>query len=115
MTDSSFGLDPVADLAGEFAERYRRGERPSISEYTDRYPDLADQIRDLFPFLVVMEELGSVEGPAPSSGTAPSLGKVPEQLGDFRGAGRPAPGPRHPRQRGRHPRRAEAPARRSTQ
>jgi serine/threonine protein kinase/WD40 repeat protein len=84
MTDPNFGLDPIAALAGEFAERYRRGEHPSVSEYTERYPDLADQIRDLFPFLVVMEELGSVEGPAPSSGTAPSLGKVPEQLGDFR-------------------------------
>jgi serine/threonine protein kinase/WD40 repeat protein/tetratricopeptide (TPR) repeat protein len=84
MTDSSFGLDPVADLAGEFAERYRRGERPSISEYTDRYPDLADQIRELFPTLVMIEELGSVEERGPAAEAAPSLGKVPEQLGDFR-------------------------------
>jgi serine/threonine protein kinase/WD40 repeat protein/tetratricopeptide (TPR) repeat protein len=84
MTDPSFGLDPVADLAGEFAERYRRGERLSISEYTDRYPALADQIRELFPTLMMIEELGSVEEPGPSAGAAPSLGKVPEQLGDFR-------------------------------
>ena len=82
MTDPNLALDPVAVLAGEFAERYRLGQRPSISEYTERYPELADQIRELFPALVVMEELGSVEGP--SAVTAPSLGKVPEQLGDFR-------------------------------
>jgi serine/threonine protein kinase/WD40 repeat protein/tetratricopeptide (TPR) repeat protein len=84
VTDPNLALDPVAVLAGEFAERYRRGERPSLSEYTSRYPELADQIRELFPALVVMEELGSVEGPGPSAVTAPNLGKVPDQLGDFR-------------------------------
>src|SRR5262249_27684477 len=84
MTDPNLALDPVAVLAGEFAERYRRGEWPSLTEYTERYPDLADQIRGLFPALVVMEELGSVEGPGPSAIAAPNLGKVPDQLGDFR-------------------------------
>ena len=46
-------------VAEEFAERYRRGERPALTEYTDRYPELAEQIRDLFPALVVMEQFGS--------------------------------------------------------
>ena len=32
--------------------RYRRGERPALAEYTDRYPELADEIRELFPALV---------------------------------------------------------------
>src|SRR5262249_10184940 len=76
--------DPVAALAGEFAERYRRGERPSLTEYTARYPELADQIRELFPALVVMEELGSVEGPRTGSAADTLPGKVPEQLGDYR-------------------------------
>src|SRR5581483_6133802 len=84
MTDPNLALDPVAVLAGEFAERYRLGERPSLTEYTDRYPELAEQIRELFPALVVMEELGSVEGAGPPLVTTSSLGKVPEQLGDFR-------------------------------
>ncbi len=39
-------------LAEEFVERHRRGERPAIAEYADRYPDLAAEIRDLFPALV---------------------------------------------------------------
>ena len=42
----------VDQLAEEFADRYRRGERPSLKEYTDRYPDLAEEIRELFPALV---------------------------------------------------------------
>jgi hypothetical protein len=42
-------------LAEEFAARYRGGERPSLKEYTDRYPDLADDIRELFPAMVQME------------------------------------------------------------
>src|SRR5262249_26956190 len=55
-------------------------------EYTEKYPDLAEQIRELFPALVLMEELGSVEGPraGPSAGAVRGKGKVPEQLGDYR-------------------------------
>ena len=32
------------ELAEEFAARYRRGERPSLQEYIDRCPALADEI-----------------------------------------------------------------------
>jgi hypothetical protein len=38
----------VEKRAEEFAERYR-GERPSLTEYTDKYPELAAEIRDVFP------------------------------------------------------------------
>ena len=44
------------ELAEEFAERFRRGERPSLQEYVDRYPELADEIRELFPALVEVEQ-----------------------------------------------------------
>ena len=43
--DTGSDADPLAGLAEEFADRYRRGERPALSEYTDRHPDLADRIR----------------------------------------------------------------------
>jgi serine/threonine protein kinase/WD40 repeat protein len=56
------GRDPVEQLAEEFLDRYRRGERPSLSEYTLRYPELADDVRRLFPALVLMEELGGTVG-----------------------------------------------------
>jgi serine/threonine-protein kinase len=72
--------DRLDDLAEEFMDRFRRGERPSVTEYTKKHPDLADEIRELFPALVMMEDLGSVAGrPA-----LPQAGPLPEQLGDFR-------------------------------
>src|SRR5260221_1259550 len=50
-------------LAEEFAERFRRGERPALKEYTDRYPELADDIRELFPAMVKVERAqGSMPG-----------------------------------------------------
>jgi hypothetical protein len=39
----------VEQLAEEFIERYRQGERPPFSEYTARRPEHAAEIRDLFP------------------------------------------------------------------
>src|SRR5262249_31809211 len=63
MSDSGSSSDLLNDLAHEFAERCRRGEHPALTEYTDKYPGLAAEIRDLFPALAVMEELGSAAGP----------------------------------------------------
>jgi hypothetical protein len=36
-------------LAEEFAERYRRGERPSLQVYVDRLAEMADEVREMFP------------------------------------------------------------------
>src|SRR5262249_45642725 len=75
-----------AGLAEEFAARFRRGERPGLTEYADRYPELADQIRDLFPALVVMEQFGSVGG-APDLFAGPATAEardIPRQLGEYR-------------------------------
>ena len=47
----------VLELAEEFLERYRRGERPSLQEYVDRHPELADEIREHFPALVEIEQV----------------------------------------------------------
>src|SRR5262245_28371484 len=86
MASASSGRDPVEKLAEEFAERYRRGERPSLAEYTARYPELADEIRELFPALVEMEQLASVEAPltGPFTPAAPGNGAPPRQLGEYR-------------------------------
>lgn len=86
MSDPSSGRDPVEELAEEFAARYRRGERPSLTEYTDRYPHLAEQIRALFPALIAMEQFGSVAGPptGPFEPRGDEDAALPEQLGDYR-------------------------------
>jgi WD40 repeat protein len=68
-------------LADEFAARYRRGERPSLTEYVDRYPALADDIRELFPALVGMEQ---VKEDRREVGTTAGVLPPLEQLGDYR-------------------------------
>ena len=90
MSSDDDALDPVARLADEFVARYRRGERPNVSEYAQRYPELADRLRQVLPVLVVMEEAGpdapaSREGgdPVPTQPTLPGLNR-PETLRDYR-------------------------------
>src|SRR5262249_47777682 len=69
------------DLAAEVTARLRAGERPSLKEYLDRYPDLADDLRELFPALVEMEQIDDERRQEGESSVGrPGL----EQLGDFR-------------------------------
>src|SRR5947209_5249534 len=82
MSELESAPDLISNLAYEFAERWRRGERPALTEYTARYPDLAVQIRELFPALVMMEQFGSVAGKTPEANAA--SGTVPRQLGEHR-------------------------------
>ena len=63
---SSSDRNPVEALAEEFLDRHRRGERPTLEEYADRHPELADEIRDLFPALIRMEDLGAPTAPTGS-------------------------------------------------
>jgi serine/threonine protein kinase/WD40 repeat protein len=84
MNETHSEQHPVDALAEEFVARYRKGERPSLTEYVNRYPELAEEIRDLFPALVMMEDVrpASASGPAaeaPAAGT-----QQPERVGDYR-------------------------------
>ncbi len=70
--------DIVLELAEEFLGRYRRGERPPLQEYIDRHPELAAEIREVFPAMAMLENIAVVDvSPAEAS---PPL----RQLGDFR-------------------------------
>jgi serine/threonine protein kinase/WD40 repeat protein len=86
MLGALSGSDLLNDLAHEFAERYRRGERPRLREYADRYPELASEIRELFATLVMSEQFGSgVDNPVSRAARRPRIDDdVPEQLGDYR-------------------------------
>jgi serine/threonine protein kinase/WD40 repeat protein/tetratricopeptide (TPR) repeat protein len=84
MPTSSAEQNPVDRLAEEFAERLRRGERPSLAEYTTRYPDLADEIRELFPALVIMEQLKPPADATGVEGSAILVGTRLQALGDYR-------------------------------
>jgi WD40 repeat protein/serine/threonine protein kinase len=69
-------------LAEEFADRQRAGERPRIDDYCARHPDLASDIRSLFPALAELEQAKEGAGPGPAVGLADSPPVT--QLGDFR-------------------------------
>ncbi len=80
MTNLQLTGTPVDELAVDFVQRCRRGERPKIGEYLERRPDLADKIRDLFPGLAMLECAAS-DRPRQSL----LLGaRRPDVLGDYR-------------------------------
>jgi hypothetical protein len=72
------------ELAEEFAERYRHGERPSVEDYVDRLPEMADKIREVFPGIVEVEQLegDAREGPGAPGPARPAIPRL-RQLGDF--------------------------------
>ena len=87
MTDKTTGGSDhylmLTKLADEFAARYRAGQRPSLQEYIDRYPDLADEIRELFPAMVEIEQVrDDQQHPAEPAAALPA--PAIRQLGDFR-------------------------------
>ena len=84
--DESERDDLLDRLVEEFAARLRRGERPALKEYADRYPELADEIRELFPAMVEVEQAKEIchdwdeaERADASNSTPP-----PAQMGDYR-------------------------------
>jgi len=81
--DDGDGRASVEVLADEYIERRTNGEAVTIDEYAAQYPDLADDIREVFPAVEAMKSLStewkrtvvepSQEGP-----------ELPFQLGDYR-------------------------------
>jgi serine/threonine protein kinase/tetratricopeptide (TPR) repeat protein len=84
MPDSGSAPDPLGELAEEFLERYRRGERPALMEYTDPHPELAEQIRELFPALVMLEDVRPSKHSAVPQTYAPRAEDQPSRLGEYR-------------------------------
>jgi serine/threonine-protein kinase len=85
MSTSGSNSEIVLSLAEEFLERYRNGERPSLKEYCDRNPELAGEIREVFPAMAMMENIAlkdeSLAGDLPAPVHAPV---AVDQLGDYR-------------------------------
>ena len=81
--DSAEQFILLNQLGDEFANRYRRGERPALEEYIDRHPELADEIREFFP---AMAEIEQVKVDGDEAAEPPSLRALPalERLGDYR-------------------------------
>jgi eukaryotic-like serine/threonine-protein kinase len=84
MIDAASTTDPLDDLTEEFARRWREGERPSIEEYAARFPQWAEDIRELFPAILLMEQLKPRREDQPTDPSPPVAGPIPERLGDYR-------------------------------
>jgi eukaryotic-like serine/threonine-protein kinase len=79
-------VESVDDLAEDFARRYRTGEKPLIQEYVDRYPEWADEIRDILPAVQMMEDLKprSDEAAQKLPLVSPIPANMPERIGEYR-------------------------------
>src|SRR4051812_14567962 len=79
---------PLDVVAEEFAARCRSGERPSVNEYANEHPELAEQLREVLPPIAMMERLKQRNlSSSASSSISGSLSAAPlvlERLGDFR-------------------------------
>src|SRR5260370_21801184 len=85
MNNEASERDPLEQVVDSFLARIRAGERPVLSEYLTKHPELADDIRELFPALAVMEEGRKCVGEAACPDPARlSEAQVPKQLGEYR-------------------------------
>ncbi len=65
----------LAQLAEQYFARVRAGESVSVDDYATRHPDLADEIRELFPSLELLESSESTRPPVPASLAGTMLGE----------------------------------------
>jgi eukaryotic-like serine/threonine-protein kinase len=86
MADPISEREPIEELAESFLARFRAGERPPLTELVAAHPELAEEIRALFPALIEMEQAGSAIGPVAgwAASRAPLGGTPLESLGDYR-------------------------------
>ncbi|QDU09014.1 serine/threonine-protein kinase [Gimesia aquarii] len=71
----------LEQIAEEFITQLRNGTSVTISEYVERYPDLANEIEDYFPAIIALEG-GKHAGD--SNGKVSLGASRPKKLGDFR-------------------------------
>ncbi len=84
MNSAAADRDPFDLLAEEFAVRVRRGEHPSLSEYAALHPELAVEIRRVFPSIVMLERLKRESSESGFTQAGQAARAMPERLGDYR-------------------------------
>jgi hypothetical protein len=84
INDDPSSADPLGPIADEFVEAFRRGQRPSVEEFARRYPEHADEIRDMLPALALMEKAKAADDSSAQRRQANASAAVPlRQLGDY--------------------------------
>jgi WD40 repeat protein/serine/threonine protein kinase/tetratricopeptide (TPR) repeat protein len=82
MSEDPSAADPLGQIADEFVAAFRQGKNPSVEEFAQRYPEHADEIRDMLPALVLMEQAKSAEAPVQRRPARAAAAPV-QQLGDY--------------------------------
>ncbi|MDJ0975153.1 MAG: protein kinase [Planctomycetota bacterium] len=70
MSDTRRDTELFDALAEDYVERMRRGEAPDLDDYAREHPQLAEQIRRLFPLLSVMADVRGVSDTPEDGGRA---------------------------------------------
>ncbi|HEX3148882.1 MAG TPA: protein kinase [Gemmataceae bacterium] len=70
-----YGL--INQLAEEFTQRIRKGERPSVREYCDKHPQIAEDLGEMLGALAALEGLKDADQAAPVPKT-PNLRQIGE-------------------------------------
>ena len=77
--DESSAHNLIDELADDFLCRLQAGESPSVAEYCQLHPDLAGQIHELFPTLMMLEDAKSSTREERRLSAPP-----PEKIGGYR-------------------------------
>ena len=76
--------DLLDRLAESYVNRLRSGERPTVDEYTARYPELADEIREVFAAMAQVEEVALDDRSLQPAFVEQRSFDHPKELGDYR-------------------------------
>src|SRR5262245_11249545 len=82
IDDDLSSADPFGEIADEFVEALRRGNRPSAEGFARRYPTHADEIREMLPALALMEKAKAPDAPPVQGRRATGVPPL-RQLGDY--------------------------------
>jgi hypothetical protein len=85
MTDSNRSSNPIDCLADEFVRCMRQGERPSLAENCERFPQYAEEIRRLFPVAMFLEQMKPAADDVDGTKFRLALARAdaPQRLGDY--------------------------------
>jgi serine/threonine protein kinase len=78
---------PVEVIAEEYSARIRAGEKPTVEEYAQRYPEHAELLRTILPSIALVERVSNNDSVQSSSSEPhsflPTAHGQPSSLGDY--------------------------------
>lgn len=82
LADSSMNEETLLNLVQEYLDRTRAGTPPDVEAICARHPGLALRVRELFPTLAMLEELGPVA--SENLDEDDRAADLPDRVGDYR-------------------------------